>query len=262
MSKYFPAQSLAMVVMVCLAVQTLLAVASIGSSLLQVQLLSRMQSGGIWTEEEANLNDLREQAIAVVSIAMGIVTGILFLKYLGRLNHNARAMGADDLSASPGWTIGYFFVPILNLFKPYQILQEIWKASDPEPGDLRQGTPLLGWWWGIRLLDIVANQVAFRLSMQPPGEGPAVIETLLTITWISLGAQILDAVLNLLSLFVIRRFQQRQEERYEKIGESAAVECPSCGEPLGFDIVNETACPVCGAKVQPWLAWAKSQSDA
>jgi len=253
MPKYLPAQRLAQLVLVCLAIETLVCMASIGSTLMQAELLGRMQAGAPYTEAEANFNDLRQGAIGTLTIIMALISAFLFLKYLGRTNHNARALGVNDLSATPGWTIGYYFVPILNFFKPYQILQEIWKASAPETGDwkLRAGSTLVGWYWGVRIVDLIANRVTSRLGMQSDPEGAQLIPHLLTITWISFGAEVCDLVLNVLSIFLVRNFQRRQEERHEIIGEPTGTQCPSCGEPLEKDIKFVTTCPLCGAAVQP-----------
>lgn len=251
MTKYLPAKTLAQIVVVLLGAELLLAMASMGSSLLQAELLSRIKADAPYTQAEADANDLREMAVGLLAAGLAIISGIAFLKYLGRLNHNAQAMGATDLSATPGWTIGYFFVPIMNLYRPYQILQEIWKASVPEPGEWkeREGWTLLGWWWGVRLLDVVANQAVFRLSMAADAQQPGYVDHLISITYLALAAETLDAILSLLSIFMVAGFQRRQEERYEKVGEPAAAQCASCGEPLASAF--ETTCPLCGAKVQP-----------
>ena len=51
-------------------------------------------------------------------------------------NCNVRALGANDLSISPGWSAGWFFVPFANLVKPFVAVREIWNASDSDPRDV------------------------------------------------------------------------------------------------------------------------------
>ena len=41
---------------------------------------------------------------------------------------------ADHESFTPGWSVGWFFVPIMNPWKPFQAMREIWQAS-AEPGN-------------------------------------------------------------------------------------------------------------------------------
>ena len=57
---------------------------------------------------------------------------MLFCLFMPRANRNARAFGSS-MSISPGWAAGWFFVPIANLWMPYQAMKEIWQGSDPDP---------------------------------------------------------------------------------------------------------------------------------
>ena len=54
-----------------------------------------------------------------------------FFMWLVRANKNARALGARDMEFTPGWMVGWFFVPLANLFKPYEAVEELYLASDP-----------------------------------------------------------------------------------------------------------------------------------
>ena len=67
-------------------------------------------------------------------------TGILVLTWIHRANHNARQLGADDMRFTPGWAVGWYFVPIAWFWKPYQAMKEIWLAS-ANPSDWR-GRPV------------------------------------------------------------------------------------------------------------------------
>lgn len=262
MQQYLHARRLAQVVVVVLWLEAAASVLSIGSGLLQMNLISRMQSGAGATEAEIEFNDLREFSIGILEVGLAILGGVLFLKFLGRTNHNATALGARGLSATPGWTIGYFFVPILNLFKPYQVLQEIWKASDPDAGDRSDppGSPLIGWWWGIRLIDLFANQALLRLSLAEPQETS--LEGLAMSTQLDLGVSCLDLILMAVSVFLVQALQRRQEARHERQQEASAFTCPACGERLDESTDAEGRCPVCGAKVQRGVQPAGTESSA
>ncbi len=252
MNRYLPSQGLAQAVLILLGVQIFLSLCSMVSSLMQVHLLTRALSGEGISDAEASLNDLREQAIGILAVVVAIISGVVFLRYLARANHNAGALGAEGLSATPGWTIGYFFVPILNLYRPYQILQEIWQASAPEAGPWknRPGLALIGWWWGLRLIGVVVDRVSLQMAKHS-GEGPDSVQNLITGTWVSFGSKILGVLGLVLAAMMIRQLQHRQEERYQTVGEPKQVQCPSCGESLGRDVLFETTCPVCGTSVRP-----------
>jgi hypothetical protein len=47
-------------------------------------------------------------------------------------HRNLEALGNSNLKFSHKWTIIWWYIPIYGLWKPYQIVKEIWKGSDPE----------------------------------------------------------------------------------------------------------------------------------
>ncbi|MFO0916991.1 MAG: DUF4328 domain-containing protein [Planctomycetaceae bacterium] len=251
MKRYIPADRLSQAVRIAIVVEIAVALIAMVSSLLQVQLLMRAQAGLPISETEGSLNDLREMGVSWLAVVVTIVAGVLFLRYLGRASHNAQVMGANDLSASPGWTIGYFFVPVISLWKPYQITQEIWKASAPEAGSWRSqlGSSLVGWWWAFHLLDNFASQIVMRLNLQNAMSEIPDLARLLNVTWLDFGVSLIDLVLCALAFQLIRKLQARQVARYERVGEAHDVVCRSCGESLGAEDAATTTCPVCGAKL-------------
>jgi hypothetical protein len=66
-----------------------------------------------------------------ISILVGIATGVAFLVWLYRAHENLRAFRAETLDFTPGRAVGSFFIPFVNLVRPYQVLREVWRASDP-----------------------------------------------------------------------------------------------------------------------------------
>ena len=72
---------------------------------------------------------------------------------------------------SPGWAVGWWFIPFMNCFRPYQVMNEIWKSSHPNnkytPGlpsagtyKIDIGSNLIGWWWALW---IVSENVGFAI---------------------------------------------------------------------------------------------------
>ena len=63
---------------------------------------------------------------------------------MGRGRAIETALGANNLKYTPKWAVGCFFVPFLNLVMPYQVVREIWKASNggSEPVWARNGKEL------------------------------------------------------------------------------------------------------------------------
>src|SRR5206468_4980211 len=64
----------------------------------------------------------------------------------------------------------WYFIPIASLWKPFQALREIWKASvDPVHWQSIPTNPLLGWWWAGFLVSNILDQASFRMSTAAHG---------------------------------------------------------------------------------------------
>jgi len=70
--------------------------------------------------------------IALIHIPIFIASIVVFLIWEYRSFNNLSALEARNLEFSPGWAIGWWFVPFANLFKPFQAMRELWAESDPE----------------------------------------------------------------------------------------------------------------------------------
>jgi hypothetical protein len=142
----------------------------------------------------ATSNDNRQQAIGVAQFALFVVTDIVFLTWIHRVNRNARALGAEGMRFTPGWSVGWFFVPIMNLWRPFQVMREIWQAS-AQPGNWRavQAPPLLGWWWAMFLGRQILGQIGHRLSDSIRSVDDAVLASVIT-TLSDISAMALDVL--------------------------------------------------------------------
>jgi hypothetical protein len=92
--------------------------------------------------------------VGTMQLIVLAVTGLTFLVWLHRARVNVRALGVRRLAYRREWTVLAFLVPFLNAFRPYQVVREIWRASDPSTGDpmawKRVRAPAtLAVWWGL-----------------------------------------------------------------------------------------------------------------
>lgn len=86
-------------------------------------------------------------------MAVAWATLILAAVWIYRAAANMHAIHAPGMTTSPGWVVGWYFIPIANFWKPYQAMQEIHRASTGTPRQQPQSTPsLLRLWWLLWLL--------------------------------------------------------------------------------------------------------------
>jgi len=149
-------------VRILLGLGVAMAVIGLASSWLQLELLGRES----FTAAEGAVNDQRERIVDILSIGLFIITAIFFGRWIYRAHQNVRALGERDLRFTPGWAVGYFFVPIFGLWRPYQAMKELWHASQPPAERYRSGTATtLGLWWALWLGCGFVEQAAARTSI-------------------------------------------------------------------------------------------------
>ena len=79
-----------------------------------------------------------------------IGTAAIFARWLSRVAYHAITLNPRGLSDTPAMCVIWYFVPIANLFKPYQAMKEINAVSSSH--DRFSAARLLPWWWGLWLL--------------------------------------------------------------------------------------------------------------
>ena len=155
----------------------------------------------------------------VLILLVYIPTAVAFLMWMHRASRNLRALGAHGQRFSPGWAVGWWFVPIMFFFLPYQAMAEIWRGSDPnqvEEDDLgwfdwrdRSVSSLLGWWWGLWI-------VSDLLGLATRGFGADIVPTSTDLTWMLIGDALTIAA-GVLAILVVRRITDRQDEKMRRV---------------------------------------------
>ncbi len=108
-----------------------------------------------------------EAVVWLVQLVVWIAALVITLRWIYLANNNARALGADDMIVTPGWAVGWFFVPLMNLAMPFIAVREMWKAS-ANPRDWQvEPTPLtIPLWWGFWIAAGVKSAIAFRMDLE------------------------------------------------------------------------------------------------
>lgn len=199
----------------------------IGSFLMQLYMLYAARGGTGLDPDVATSNDLRQQVL-VGCLTVAAVTCLIALWVWVYATHaNLSALGASSLEFSSGWAVGWFFVPIANLVKPYQAVHEIWEESQPNPllGRALIGAQLVGWWWGLRIVSAISERVLSKF-----GEHADTIDSLIFVSWTAIMLTLLiDTPLEICQILMVRRVQKFQDERYELIAAQQA-RLPAMGD--------------------------------
>ena len=129
---------------------------------------------------------------------------ILVGRWIYRTNANAHLL-SDDMTISPGWSVGWFFVPLANLVQPYVGVKETWQASHRAGGLHEEAeSALLPWWWGLWLLTNVLSNVVAMYGGNFETATPA------GIVWLDLATAALNVPLCLILIRLMQRLARAQ----------------------------------------------------
>jgi Domain of unknown function (DUF4328) len=184
-------------------------------SFIRIVILPGSLTADLTSLGETTWYDILKGVIGLLQFVVYITTAVLFLIWLYRASKNLRPLGASQIEFTPGWAVGWFFIPLANLVNPYRVVKEIWVKSEPKIAGAGESywqqsgsTTLLGWWWAAWLLTCFANQAVLRLSTT--AETPDADLTLLKVEII---ADAFGMAAGWLAFLVVRGISNRQEER-------------------------------------------------
>ncbi|MBV8141724.1 MAG: DUF4328 domain-containing protein [Verrucomicrobia bacterium] len=173
----------------------------------------QVQIGQLSPDQVAN-NDPVQGIIGLLQSGLGIVTGITFLKWIYRAYKNIQGFGAEGLRFSPGWAVGYYFIPILSLIRPVQVMGEIWRASDdPRDWQRKPGSWLITSWWTLFLLYTGVTQVSLEVAIQASTNDQWTLAAVLAI----LG-DLFSIPLSIAALRLVTEVYRRQQELVVAVG--------------------------------------------
>ena len=144
-------------VTLCVGINTLVLVANSAALTLRLQLLGKMTSGGFASQaavlQAAQASDRVVQVVAILLVASVIAAYVAGGMWIYRAASNARGLGARGLHDSPGWAVGWYFIPVASLFRPFAAMEQLYKASFAPIGWQSKPTPtLLRAWWAAWLI--------------------------------------------------------------------------------------------------------------
>jgi hypothetical protein len=173
--------------------------------------------------------------VGIVQALWFLVSAALFLVWFRRAYINLAPLGARGLRYGRWWTVGAWVLPVFSLFRPKQLLNDIWRASDPAlPPDMgddwrrRPVTPLLGWWWTTFLASILVRSITTEAvhaaaSLMTLGLLPSQLDRFQASADMQVLADLLTMLAGLLAVRVVRRTTLRQEQRAVRLAGSSGT---------------------------------------
>ena len=184
------------------------------SSYFQYDLLQTMVNGGSVSERTAMTNDGREQTLGIISFIIFFISGITFIMWFRRAYYNLNQKAS--LAYSDGWAAGSWFVPIINLYRPYQIMKELYVETKKLlenkgiSGEVNYTTNYLAWWWALWIINGILGQIVFRASLYAN-----TIDELSFSTVMSMISNIIGILAAIITIKVIKDYSETEPALFE-----------------------------------------------
>ena len=152
--------------------------------------------------------------ITIASQLISLGASVLFLVWMHQASKNVHTFRRLGLDFTPGWCVGWWFIPFFSMWKPYQALKEIWLASDASSASAADDswrTRRVPWtfpfWWATYLLSgflalggaAGSAIAAFQHASSSLSDG---------VLWVSM---FLSAMATVAVISIIRQLDRRQE---------------------------------------------------
>ena len=188
----------------------ILDILSIISSYLQYNILKSIQNDEYVSDQALNANDTREQIVAILYSIIFITSAVTFIQWFRRAYYNLNIR--TKTNHTDGWAAGSWFVPIMSLYRPYQIMKEMWdkttrliKTQDSNYSD--STTTVIGIWWTLWIVsNYVGNYVLKSIFKEQT------IETLMSSTIADMIMSILGIPLAIVTVTIIKNYSSKEEK--------------------------------------------------
>lgn len=113
-----------------------------------------------------------QQAVTLTGASRALLTltmagtAVVFITWFHRVRVNGGIFRPDCFTQAGGWAIGWWFIPLANLFMPYWIARQIWTASTqlgPDGSHRHVSAAPITAWWLPWIATLIAERVASRM---------------------------------------------------------------------------------------------------
>ena len=158
-----------------------------------------------------NASDTLIIVVNIAHILIVILSIVFFIMWFRRAYYNLHMLPWNNARYTEGWAAGSWFVPIINLWWPYQIMIDIWRGTQYALKE-RLGEPrsaaIVGWWWALHLITTFYNNISARIGWDAEQD----IDSLLTSTKVDFIGEILSIPAIIITIILIQRTSSFERE--------------------------------------------------
>ena len=199
---------------VLLSIGALLEVASVGASLGYISFFEQILNGGFTSENEVveagTSLDNFSMYLGFTAIGVFALTVVAYCVFVYRAASNIHRSNARGMTTSPGWAVGWSFIPFVNLVKIYEVMRDVWQSShDPVRGAISPPA-ILGPWWGCYLVGNILATISGRLQDSILLSDEFNADLMNFTLWLTIISSILSLIAVVLLFLIVRSITRAQ----------------------------------------------------
>jgi hypothetical protein len=186
-------------------------VVAIVANLRQISAINGFLDGTRLDYDALTSGDHLKSVVEVFKFIALVISGITFIRWFHAAYRNVTLLAPVEVTYKPGWAIGAWFVPILSLWRPKQIADEIWHASQlqpqpapPQTDRLGKTTTVLALWWAFWIISSIVGNVSTRFFF-----GSDTLAHIRETDKLHIAALLLDIVAAAFAILVVKRITHR-----------------------------------------------------
>ncbi len=182
------------------------------STIYEYSLLLNIKQGITISIETVNSQNARQALLARAWGISMLITMICFCFWLYRADNNALSLHPNETKNTPGWSVGWYFVPVVHLYAGYQSMNEIWKVSKNPVFWKEEITPtLIKWWWFFWILSNIIFTISSKIGSTKN------IDAYMNLSLMNIFAFIGQGICAYLLILIIKKIYIFQAHSYQSL---------------------------------------------
>ncbi|MHA7898857.1 MAG: DUF4328 domain-containing protein [Henriciella sp.] len=98
-------------------------------------------------------------------VAVSIVAFFFSCRFIYRAMRNLHTIQSPVAEISPTWSVGYYFIPFVNLVMPANAMSQIYHGTHEAVGEKSRHASPIGYWWAAWLVSSVPDSIASNAGL-------------------------------------------------------------------------------------------------
>lgn len=156
--------------------------------------------------------------LGIATVIAMAIAALLMVLWTRRAYRNLAALGVDGLRLGTAWATAAWLIPFVNLVLPKEVIDDLWRASDPDIPPLTPTWRLrtVPFWIHIWWVGVLGSGVLLCTAQWLPVDATAVAYDELQLA-VLIVAHLVLAFSAVLSMILIGDVNRRQETRIETL---------------------------------------------